>query len=231
MKHNWYKSFIPPEPIRSSLLPPTNRRSCKNFIFIHLPIISWIWSYQYRYMFGDVMSGITVAIMHIPQGKLINYNLLYFVCVLIGLAYALLAGLQPVYGLYASFVPIIIYSILGTSRHISVGKFICLSIYLYLHLSIYLYFHLSISMYVCVGTFAVVSLMVSNTISRVFESNELYHPCLNVSESNYDFKIEEHNKTCGDLSVEIAVTVAFVSGLIMVSIDELFYIFLHVYLC
>ena len=89
-------------------------------------------------------------------------------------------------------------------------------------------------MYVCVGTFAVVSLMVSNAISRVFESNELYHPCLNVSEYNYDYKIEEHNKTCGDLSVEIAVTVAFVSGLIMVSIVNLYSIViynLHVYIC
>lgn len=42
----------------------------------------------------------------------------------VGLAYSQLAGLDPIYGLYASFVPVIIYSLFGTSRHISVGKLI-----------------------------------------------------------------------------------------------------------
>ena len=42
-------------------------------------------------------------------------------CAHTGLAYALLAGLPAVYGLYGSFVPVIVYSFLGTSMHISVG--------------------------------------------------------------------------------------------------------------
>ena len=41
----------------------------------------------------------------------------------VGLAYALLANLQPVYGLYASFIPVIVYSIFGTSKHLSVGEY------------------------------------------------------------------------------------------------------------
>ena len=40
----------------------------------------------------------------------------------IGLAYALLANLDPVYGLYAAFIPVIVYSIFGTSRHLSIGS-------------------------------------------------------------------------------------------------------------
>ena len=40
-----------------------------------------------------------------------------------GIGFALLAGLPPVYGLYSSFVPVILYSLFGTSRHISVGMY------------------------------------------------------------------------------------------------------------
>lgn len=38
-----------------------------------------------------------------------------------GIGFALLANLPPVYGLYSSFIPVILYSVFGSSRHISVG--------------------------------------------------------------------------------------------------------------
>lgn len=69
MKLKWYKSYIPPEPIRSSLYPPLSVKECKYFIFTHFPILGWLWSYQYKYLVGDAIAGVTVAVMHIPQGN------------------------------------------------------------------------------------------------------------------------------------------------------------------
>jgi sulfate permease, SulP family len=54
---------------------------------------------------GDLAAGVTVGIMLIPQG----------------MAYALIAGLPPEYGLYAALVPLVIYAFMGTSRHLAVG--------------------------------------------------------------------------------------------------------------
>lgn len=54
---------------------------------------------------GDLQSGLTVAIMLVPQG----------------MAYGLLAGLPPIYGLYASLLSLVLYAVFGTSRALSVG--------------------------------------------------------------------------------------------------------------
>lgn len=70
-----------------------------------LPITDWLPNYKREYLNGDIFAGITVGIMLIPQG----------------MAYALIAGLPPVYGLYASIVPQVIYAIFGTSRQLSVA--------------------------------------------------------------------------------------------------------------
>jgi sulfate permease, SulP family len=70
-----------------------------------VPAISWMRSYNNQMFKGDLNAGITVGIMLIPQG----------------MAYAVLAGLPPVYGLYASIVPILLYALMGTSRQLAVG--------------------------------------------------------------------------------------------------------------
>jgi len=69
------------------------------------PFLSWIRTYNRATLYGDFMAGITVGIMLVPQG----------------MAYALIAGMPPIYGLYASLVPPLIYALTGTSRQLAVG--------------------------------------------------------------------------------------------------------------
>ncbi|MBT8281119.1 MAG: sulfate permease [Muriicola sp.] len=69
------------------------------------PFIGWLKNYKWSFLPKDFMAGLTVAIVLIPQG----------------LAYALIAGLPAVYGLYASMVPLLIYTFFGTSRSLGVG--------------------------------------------------------------------------------------------------------------
>uniref|UniRef100_A0A3B4DDZ4 STAS domain-containing protein n=1 Tax=Pygocentrus nattereri TaxID=42514 RepID=A0A3B4DDZ4_PYGNA len=72
------------------------------------PILNWLPIYQLKqWLPGDIVAGVTTGM----------------VCALQGLAYSLLVGVPPVYGLYAAFFPILTYFILGTSRHLSVGPF------------------------------------------------------------------------------------------------------------
>ena len=63
---------IPPEPVLSALKPPLNKKEWKQFVLVHLPILSWVWSYRPSFLFGDIIAGITVAIMHIPQGMYVK---------------------------------------------------------------------------------------------------------------------------------------------------------------
>ena len=69
------------------------------------PIFKWLPDYTGDDLKYDIIAGFTVGIMLIPQG----------------MAYAVLAGVNPIYGLYASVVPLVIYPIFGTSKHLSVG--------------------------------------------------------------------------------------------------------------
>lgn len=69
------------------------------------PSINWIKNYDKKWLSGDISAGLTVGVMLIPQG----------------MAYAMLAGLPPIYGLYAVTIPLVIYALLGTSRQLAVG--------------------------------------------------------------------------------------------------------------
>nr|CAH7731254.1 unnamed protein product [Callosobruchus chinensis] len=78
-----------------------------------VPLLQWLPEYSWKKSFvGDLISGITVSIMHIPQG----------------MAYALLGNVPPIVGIYMAFFPVLVYFIFGTSRHVSMGTFavVCL---------------------------------------------------------------------------------------------------------
>ena len=70
-----------------------------------LPILTWLPSYKKKWLKGDIVAGLTVGVMLVPQG----------------IAYAMIAGLPPIYGLYTSLIPPIIYMLFGSSRNISIG--------------------------------------------------------------------------------------------------------------
>lgn len=76
-----------------------------NFLKKYIPILTWLPNYNKAALSGDLSAGLTVGVMLIPQG----------------IAYAMIAGLPPIYGLYTAMTPQIIYAIFGTSRQLSVG--------------------------------------------------------------------------------------------------------------
>lgn len=69
------------------------------------PIVESLKTHSRQDWQQDLIAGITVAIMLIPQG----------------MAYAMLAGMPPIYGLYGGLIPLLLYAILGTSRQMSIG--------------------------------------------------------------------------------------------------------------
>lgn len=70
-----------------------------------IPAARWLREYRRSELPGDLSAGVTVAVMLVPQG----------------MAYAMLAGLPPVYGLYASTLPLLVYALFGSSRQLAVG--------------------------------------------------------------------------------------------------------------
>lgn len=76
------------------------------------PISHWILHYNGRWAYSDIIAGITVGIVLVPQS----------------MSYAQLAGLSPEYGLYSSFVGVFIYSFFATSKDVSIGPVAVMSL-------------------------------------------------------------------------------------------------------
>ncbi|XP_022781733.1 sodium-independent sulfate anion transporter-like isoform X3 [Stylophora pistillata] len=87
-----YREFCSPGPV-------------KVFVKKRFPIASWLPEYNLRKLQCDMIAGLTVGLMVVPQG----------------LAYAQLAGLPQQYGLYSAFMGCFLYCILGTSKDITLG--------------------------------------------------------------------------------------------------------------
>ena len=84
----------------------------KSFL-ARFPIVEWVYTYRLRkFIFGDIIAGITVTLLHIPQG----------------MAYAQLAHQHAVFGLYTCMMFSFVYAIFGTSRHLSLGTFAVISL-------------------------------------------------------------------------------------------------------
>ncbi|MEO1413337.1 MAG: SulP family inorganic anion transporter, partial [Bacteroidota bacterium] len=77
----------------------------KHFLRSLIPSLEWLSDYSFGLFKKDFAAGMNVLVILVPQG----------------MAYALLAGVPPIYGLYAGLVPLLLYALLGTSMHLSIG--------------------------------------------------------------------------------------------------------------
>lgn len=97
----------PKSSLVRSAVKDIKSKSWRSCITSTVPVIKWLGSYNWREnILPDIISGLTVAIMHIPQG----------------MAYALLGNLPPVVGIYMAFFPVLVYFLFGTSKHVSIEQ-------------------------------------------------------------------------------------------------------------
>ncbi|NXH96086.1 S26A6 protein, partial [Pachycephala philippinensis] len=188
--------------------PPTKRslRDClhktrcsgsaaKSLLFRFLPFLRWLPRYPVKdWLLGDIVSGFSVGIMHLPQG----------------LAYALLAGLPPVTGLYSSFYPVFLYFFFGTSRHNSVEVLVPTSGSLP-------------TLYLFSGPFAVISVMIGSLTESLVPSENFLE---SVNGSNATVNEELRDAT----RVELVATITVLTGIFQVALGLLQFGFVVTYL-
>ncbi|CAM0882439.1 unnamed protein product [Alopecurus aequalis] len=98
------ETFFPDDPFRGfGALPPKARAwgALKYFV----PALEWVPRYGFDKFKYDLLAGVTIASLAIPQG----------------ISYARLANLPPIIGLYSSFVPPLLYAVFGSSNNLAVG--------------------------------------------------------------------------------------------------------------
>ncbi|CDP03663.1 unnamed protein product [Coffea canephora] len=98
------ETLFPDDPLRQFKNQPPGRKLILGLQYL-FPILEWGPRYSLDFFKSDLVSGITIASLAIPQG----------------ISYAKLANLPPILGLYSSFVPPLVYAIMGSSRDLAVG--------------------------------------------------------------------------------------------------------------
>ncbi|WOK94300.1 putative sulfate transporter 3.3 [Canna indica] len=98
------ETFFPDDPFRRFKGQPSKRKWLLTFQYL-FPVLVWAPNYSLSLFKSDLIAGLTIASLAIPQG----------------ISYAKLANLPPIIGLYTSFVPPLVYAVLGSSRDLAVG--------------------------------------------------------------------------------------------------------------
>lgn len=104
LKYSVKETLFPDDPLRKFKNQPASRRfvlALQHFF----PILEWAPQYTLQFLKSDLIAGITIASLAIPQG----------------ISYAKLANLPPILGLYSSFIPPLVYAMMGSSRDLAVG--------------------------------------------------------------------------------------------------------------
>ncbi|CAL9144183.1 unnamed protein product [Musa hybrid cultivar] len=101
---NLKETFFPDDPLRQFKNEPGSRRFLMGLKYF-FPVLEWLPSYGHSTFKSDLVAGITIASLAIPQG----------------ISYAKLANLPPILGLYSSFVPPLVYAMMGSSKDLAVG--------------------------------------------------------------------------------------------------------------
>ncbi|KAA8532568.1 hypothetical protein F0562_032616 [Nyssa sinensis] len=104
LKTRLKETFFPDDPLRQFKGQILKKKwiLAAQYIF---PILQWGPNYSLKLLKSDIVAGLTIASLAIPQG----------------ISYAKLANLPPIVGLYSSFVPPLVYAVLGSSRDVAVG--------------------------------------------------------------------------------------------------------------
>ncbi|GAU35625.1 hypothetical protein TSUD_30430 [Trifolium subterraneum] len=104
LKYSMKETFFPDDPLRRFKNQPASKKIVLGLQYF-FPIFEWAPRYTFQFLKSDLIAGITIASLAIPQG----------------ISYAKLANLPPILGLYSSFIPPLIYAMMGSSRDLAVG--------------------------------------------------------------------------------------------------------------